>query len=231
MEKINLSKRLKKAAEFVKKGEPVADIGSDHAYLPIYLVQNSIIPKAIVGEIVKGPYENAQKTVATYYLEDKISIRLGDGLKILRPEDHLGSITICGMGGVLIAGILEEGLEKNLIADEVRLVLQPNNGEKQLRQLLQANHYRIIAESILKEKKKIYELIVAEKSHEKVTYTDDELTFGPFLIKEKSPIFYEKWESELAKNQYILSQLEQTDDKDKMKLIQEKIHQIKKVLL
>lgn len=230
MEKIRLSKRLKRAAEFVKKDELVADIGSDHAYLPIYLVQNLLIPEAIVGEVVKGPFENAKKTVNTYHLEDKISVRLGDGLNILQPEDEVGSITICGMGGVLIADILNDGLEKDLIPVNARLVLQPNNGEKQLRKLLQKNNYQIMAESILKENKKIYEIIVAEKSNKKVTYTENELTFGPFLIKEKDPIFYEKWEDELKKHQYILSQLEKSKDKDKMDLFQEKIHQIKKVL-
>lgn len=231
MEKTQLSKRLKTAAYYVKKNLPVADIGSDHAYLPIYLVQNNIIPSAIAGEVIKGPFENAKNKVLSVGLENQISVRLGSGLNVLKPEDNIGTVTICGMGGILIADILNEGLSKSKLPLNARLVLQPNNAEEILRAFLRKNQFKIISETIIEENNKMYEIITAEHHLEDFNYTETELNFGPFLVEEKSAIFLKKWEKELAIQEKILEQLKNSDDRDKMKQTKEKIQHIREVLL
>lgn len=230
MEKIQLSKRLKAAAKYVKPNLPIADIGSDHAYLPIYLVQNHIISSAIAGEVVKGPFENAKNKIISVGLENEISVRLGSGLEVVSPEDNIGTITICGMGGILIADILKEGLSKANLPVSARLVLQPNNAEDILRDFLRMNHYNIITETIIEENNKFYEIIVAEHNLEDFDYTETELIFGPFLVQEKPSLFLKKWTKELALQEDILEKLKNSNDSDKVKKTEDKIRLIKEVL-
>lgn len=230
MEKLQLSKRLKTVSKYVKRNEPVADIGSDHAYLPIYLIQQELVPTAIAGEVVEGPFQNAQKKVEDYQLEDRVSVRFGNGLNVLSQNDEVGTVTICGMGGILITNILSDGLKQQLLSKTTRLVLQPNNAEKEIRIFLQQYQYKIVEEAIVEENNKIYEIIVAESHPEKMKYSEEELTFGPLLSKNKPLIFCKKWEEELHINERIFEQLKNTKNVEKKKAIQNKIHQIKKVL-
>lgn len=230
MEKLQLSKRLKTVSKYVKRNEPIADIGSDHAYLPIYLIQHELVPNAIAGEVIEGPFQNAQRKVKDYRLEDRVSVRFGDGLNVLSQNDEIGTVTICGMGGILITNILSDALNQQLLSKTTRLVLQPNNAEKDIRMFLQQNQYKIVEEAIVEENNKIYEIIVAEGHSKNIEYSEEELTFGPVLSKKKSPIFYKKWEEELHINERIFEQLKNTKNVEKKKDIQDKIHQIKKVL-
>jgi len=228
---IPLSNRLQKAAEHTVVGKAILDVGSDHAYLPIYLIQQGKIPFAIAGEVAQGPYHNAQKQVAYYSLHDNISVRFGDGLAVLRENETVGTIFICGMGGLLILDILRDAQPLSEHTQKARLVLQPNTKERELRQWLSNNRYRIIEEAVVEEKNKLYEIIVAEKASHSVHYSKEELTFGPILLKKKSPTFLKKWQKALATNETILMQLKNTNNKEKQKQILEKIEQIKKVIL
>ena len=112
MEFTKLSNRLDLVASFVPAGARLLDVGSDHAYLPIALLQEGKIEAAIAGEVVEGPYQSALQNVADNGLEDKIEVRLANGLVAFEPEDGISCITIAGMGGRLIADILAAGLEK-----------------------------------------------------------------------------------------------------------------------
>lgn len=230
MENIELSKRLLKAAEYTVKDQTIADIGSDHAYLPIYLIQQGIVSKAIAGEVVKGPFNNAKRKVEAYNLANQVDVRFGDGLQVLEKNEDIGTIFICGMGGALISDILKNGLENEKLPPSARLVLQPNNAEIRVREFLQDNHYAIIQEAILQENGKIYEVIIAEYRAEMVKYTEDELTFGPHLLKDKSGIFKEKWQQELDKYQHILKQLEPSGNIEKKEQFTHKIKRIQKVI-
>ena len=87
----------------------MADIGSDHAYLPIYAIQNDLCTKAIAGEVIQGPYKAAKRNIANYELNQLVDVRLGDGLSVINAEDQIDNITVCGMGGPLIAKILNDG--------------------------------------------------------------------------------------------------------------------------
>lgn len=208
-----LSVRLMKVAEYVQAGAVVADIGSDHAYLPCHLLHNGIASRAVAGEIVKGPYESAKKQVRAEGLEGKITVRLAPGLEAIEPSDGITAVTIAGMGGTLIASILEEG--KGRLEGVKRLILQPNVHAQAIRQWAVQNGWQIIAEEILKEKDKIYEILVLEPTAEEVKLDAKELLFGPELLKQQTEIFKEKWHREATQWKAIAERLEnaqQTED-------------------
>ena len=134
-------------------------------------------------------------------------------------------ITIAGMGGRLIARILEEGLYK--LANVGRLILQPNNREDDLRIWLQENGFQIVAESILEEAGKFYEILVVEAGQMKLSASD--VRFGPFLCKEVSPVFVQKWQKEAAKLEFALGQIPEKNLEERQ-VLAHKIQAIKEVL-
>lgn len=220
-----ISKRLELVASFVPQGAILLDVGSDHAYLPIDLVERGQINSAIAGEVVEGPYQSAVKNVEAHGLKEKIQVRLANGLAAFEESDQVSVITIAGMGGRLIARILEEGLDK--LANVKRLILQPNNREDDLRIWLQDNGFQIVAESILEETGKFYEILVVETGQMKLSASD--VRFGPFLSKEVSPVFVQKWQKEAAKLEFALGQIPEKNLEERQVLI-DKIQAIKEVL-
>lgn len=232
MEMIQLSKRLAAAASYIPKSARLADIGSDHAYLPVALVQNQAIEFAVAGEVVKGPFEKAKNEVSSRKLEKVIDVRLGNGLEVISADDLINTVSICGMGGALIRDILNRGLQQEKLLKKEKLILQPNVGEKTLRTFLMQQQYKITAEEIVEENDKIYEIIVAEPSDQVVNYTDLELMFGPELLKERTDIFKEKWRRELDKLAYIQSELKKSTapNMDKTQKIEREAEQIREVI-
>ncbi|HFI2472457.1 TPA: tRNA (adenine(22)-N(1))-methyltransferase TrmK [Streptococcus suis] len=220
-----LSKRLVTVADYVPQGARLADVGSDHAYLPLFLVEQGRIDYAVAGEVVQGPYQSALQNVEQAGQSDKISVRLANGLAVVEQADQVSTVTIAGMGGRLIAEILEAGKDK--LGSVERLVLQPNNREDDVRHWLVEHDFQLIAEEILEENDKIYEILVAEKG--KSDLTADQLRFGPYLLEEQSPTFQKKWLKELDKLDYALEQvpLERRADRS---AISQKIQQIQEVL-
>ena len=202
----HLSARLACVASLVSAGARVADIGSDHAYLPAALVLDGKIDFAIAGEVVKGPYENAVHEIKDHQLEGQVIPRLADGLAAIEPADKVDTITIAGMGGSLIASILEK--DKNKLTGIKRLVLQPNVGESQLREWLMNNHYQIMNEKIIEEDNHNYEIIVAEPSVVPFRYSKYELDFGPFLLENKGPVFRKKWQEYLQREAHVIDQMQ-----------------------
>lgn len=220
-----ISKRLELVASFVPQGVVLLDVGSDHAYLPIELVERGQIKRAIAGEVVEGPYQSAVKNVEAHGLKEKIQVRLANGLAAFEEADQVSIITIAGMGGRLIATILEEGLEK--LANVERLILQPNNREDDLRIWLQDHGFLIVAESILEEAGKFYEILVVEAGQMKLSASD--VRFGPFLSKETSPVFVQKWQKEAAKLEFALDQIPEKNLEERQ-ILSDKIQAIKEVL-
>ena len=220
-----ISKRLELVASFVPQGAILLDVGSDHAYLPIELVERGQIKNAIAGEVVEGPYQSAVKNVEAHGLKDKIQVRLANGLAAFEEADQVSVITIAGMGGRLIARILEEGLDK--LGNVQRLILQPNNREDDLRIWLQENGFQIVAESILEESGKFYEILVVEAGQMKLSASD--VRFGPFLSKEVSSVFVQKWQKEAAKLEFALGQIPEKNLEERQVLV-DKIQAIKEVL-
>ena len=207
---IELGERLTRVASFVPNGSKVCDVGSDHAYLPVYLIQNNQISCVIAGEVVEGPYLSAKQTVRDYRMEDRIEVRLGDGLKILSKEDEITAVTICGMGGELISRILEAGYSGGHLNGRERLILQPNVAEHFVREWLMNHSYHIVEETVLEDNHRLYEIIVAEPVDKRVEYTELELKYGPILLKEATALCVAKWNRMNRKNKEILEQLQKS---------------------
>jgi len=221
-----LSKRLEAVASFVPTGAVVADIGSDHAYLPCYLVHNGVVKKAIAGEVVKGPFESAIRQVKLEGLEKNITVRLADGLKAIEEQDKVDTITIAGMGGPLIVSILEKVPEA--LNTVTRLILQPNIHAKVIREWAIRNHWAILDEVILKEDEKIYEILVLQRGE--MQLSEQEILLGNHLLNKKSDIFIEKWSKEIENWKRILTSIEQAEDTNEIvKKREEVTHLIKLV--
>ncbi|WP_123053017.1 class I SAM-dependent methyltransferase [Clostridium sp. JN-1] len=153
---MELSNRLKTVAMMVDKCHCAADIGTDHGYVPIYLIKNNICETAVACDINKGPLHKAQININSYNLKDKIECRLGNGLNKLKPGEVQG-IIIAGMGGNLIRDILEQGLEVFKNANFV--VLQPVQNPEILREYIYKKGYKILDENLCIDENKFYEII------------------------------------------------------------------------
>ncbi len=153
------------AAEEVRAGKKLVDIGTDHAYLPSYLIEKNVSPSAIAADIGKGPLKNAEKIVGTSdLLREKIELRLSDGLKEIR-SDEAEDIVIAGMGGLLISRILSD---TPWIKDESkRLILQPMSHAEDVRKFLCENGFEILKEKACHDSGHNYILIVAEYKNRK----------------------------------------------------------------
>jgi len=215
-----LSQRLAAVAEFVPQKARLADIGSDHAYLPIFLVREGKIDYAIAGEVAHGPLKAASAQIKKYDLEEKITSRLADGLTAIYPKDQIDTIVIAGMGGILIESILTDGQKDGFLKGQ-RLILQPNNHESDVRHWLAVNHYKIYDEQIIEDHGKFYEIIAAY-SQENSNYTSKELYFGPVLMQKKTATFKKKWQKKLETKQKVLRNLKNAYRPPKDKIEEEK---------
>ena len=169
-----LSPRLLAVAELVRGGSRVADVGTDHAYLPIYLCQSGKIRGAVASDINEGPVLRAKINIASYHLANKITVLRTDGLEKIdeySPDD----IMICGMGGELIARIISDA--EWLKKEKIRLILQPMTQADKLRAYLLREGFSIIEERLVKEDK-VYQIICAEYTGETDEYSETELIFG-----------------------------------------------------
>ncbi|MFD1705428.1 tRNA (adenine(22)-N(1))-methyltransferase [Siminovitchia sediminis] len=231
MNENGLSKRLHCVANYIKKGMKIADIGSDHAYLPTYSVKQGIASSAVAGEIAQGPFQSAKDQVDHAGLGHLIDVRKGDGLEVIQPGE-VDCIIIAGMGGPLISRILERGKDK--LPGVSRLILQPNIGAEHIRRWLQPNGWSLTDEQILEEDRKIYEVLVCDRGVPEHPYNEKELLLGPLLMAKKGPVFIKKWSAELKAWEEILDHLERAQarpetEKKKQELLQ-KIMMVKEEL-
>ncbi|MCH4874387.1 MULTISPECIES: tRNA (adenine(22)-N(1))-methyltransferase [Pseudomonas] len=203
MNQHTLSMRLERVAAHMPAGARLADIGSDHGYLPVALMRRGLIAAAVAGEVALTPFHAAQRTVRDNGLEKQITVRRANGLEAIEPQDDITAISLCGMGGETIRDILENG--KARLSGQERLILQPNGGEQPLRQWLMENSYRIVSEELLSENSFYYEIIVAERAGP-VVYSAEELYFGPLQMQARSPVFLSKWQRILRHKQQTLAQ-------------------------
>lgn len=216
---IRLSDRLGAIASLVPSGSRLADIGSDHALLPVFLVQQGTVTTAVAGELNAGPLHAAQQQVAMGGLTGRITVRQGDGLDVI-DRAEVDVITIAGMGGSVMTGILSRG--KNKLGGTVqRLILQPNVAEDQVRRWLAMNGWFLVDERIVKEDGCYYVILAAIRSEDgsdtlfmdrrlctDVTLTRERLfDMGPYLTVDPSHVFFEKWENELLKKTMISEQM------------------------
>jgi len=157
---MKLGERLETLASFVPQGTRLADIGTDHAYIPIKVVEKNIAISAIAGDVHSGPFEAAKDNVKNLGLEHKISVRLGNGLAVLSPGEA-DTVVIAGMGGSTIVQILSS--EPCVTKSLKRLILQPMVGAGSVRRWLAENQWIMIDEALVEDDGRLYEILVAEQ--------------------------------------------------------------------
>ena len=172
-----ITPRLECILKYVTE-KTVADIGTDHAYIPIKLVLDGICDKVIASDIKPGPVSAAKRHVEKYGLSKNIDVRLGPGLEPLF-EGEAKQIIIAGMGGEMIMKILEENPDK---AKASELILQPMNAQYELRKFLHENGYKIKKEDIVCENIKVYNVLIVSKGQDNPFRDDFEYQIPPYLL-------------------------------------------------
>lgn len=216
---MEMSARLKLIAGFVTEGYVVADIGTDHGYIPIWLLKAGRVPRGIAMDIGKGPLKRAEENIKLYGYEDKIETRLSDGLKELK-ENEADSVVIAGMGGSLIVSILENG--KGVLDTVKELILSPHTEIHLVRHYLVENGYDIVREEMIYDMGKYYTVMRAvhteDKSIKKL-YDSDEYNYiyGRLLLKEKSNIFLRYIKNDRDKLSALLENLSKSEGADEKK--------------
>ena len=153
---MKLSERMKAVAAMVTNGNVLADVGTDHGYVPIMLVQRGFVPSAIAMDINEGPLQRARENVLLYQLQEKIDTRLSNGVEALT-DGEAESIVIAGMGGELIIRILTDG--EKICKSAQELILQPQSEIQKVRKFLREHEYRIVDENMVFEEQKYYSVI------------------------------------------------------------------------
>ena len=203
---MKLTDRLLKIASLVTEGKRVADIGTDHGYIPVYLLNQGKVPYAILADVNKGPLENARGEVRHNKLLDKVDLRLGSGIEVLE-KGEVDEVIIAGMGGILISGLLEAKLEVAHSVD--KLILQPMQAQNELRKYLLNNGFEILDEVLVKEDFRIYEIIIAKYTG-KNTVVSDEIYYevGTKLIENKDPLLNEFIDKKIYMYNSIIKKIE-----------------------
>lgn len=216
---MQLSKRLEACLSYTEGFMHLADIGTDHALLPIEAVLRGYVMDAIGIDNKYGPFLQAKRNVSKYQLEPRITLRLGDGLEKITDDTEV--VVISGMGGELIATILTEGNRRNV----KRFVLQPNRNVPIVRQTIIDLGYMIIDEIVLQDSNKYYDVIVVE--HGITTYTDMELKYGPINLKQRPYYFMQRLNKEYEQCKSIIQGLQPGDRRNEL---QETIHELEGLL-
>lgn len=231
MKYLKLTDRLLKIASLVDKDKKIADIGTDHGYIPVYLLNQNIIKYAILGDVNKGPLENARKEIIKNNLLDKVDLRLGSGIEILE-ENEVDQIIIAGMGGLLINDILKAN-EKVAHSAE-KLILQPMQGPEEVRKFLYQNGYKILDEYLVREEHRLYEIIVCKyEALEKININPIYYEVGKKLIEKKDPLLRDFIENKIRINKNILNKLEGKNSdlvSDRKAIINKKLEDLNSLL-
>lgn len=199
---IKLRPRLKAITEIMQKCDLLCDIGTDHAYLPIYVLKNNLCEKAIITEINQGPLEIANYNIETNNLGNYVESIFGDGLKPLKDSNFLNEnengkrsyvISIAGMGGILIDFIISKSLDEAKKANS--LILQPMNRIEILYEGLIKNGFEIYDERLVKDDGRIYHLLAVRWTGFITEYNTIDLYISKLLINKKDPLLVEyiKW--------------------------------------
>lgn len=197
---MQISKRLQRVAAQVQSGGVVADIGCDHGFTSIYLMENHLAQHVIAMDINEGPLERAKEHIHQFQMEKDISVRLSDGAKKLQPGE-VDSILISGMGGGLICKILQDSGEVILSTKE--LILSPQSENYLVRQLLHEMGFFIDREEMLADQGKYYNIIHAVQGTQRFS-EPEEYIYGKYLIEQKDTVLFEFLEKEQKRVKAIL---------------------------
>jgi tRNA (adenine22-N1)-methyltransferase len=223
---IRLSQRLQQLADAVPRGSRFVDVGTDHAHIPIYLLQTKRVTSAIAADIVSGPLQSAKQNIDAYHLQDFIEVRQSDGLSAIAVGE-VDTVLIAGMGGQVQQEILEA--RPDVVSQLKRLILQPMNAGHRVRKYLDKLAYPITEEKCMEEDGRLYEIIIAEvgacspiKADLYAAYREDEARlhfayeFGPLMLESPNPLVKQRVEQAVIDAERILSLLTHTDRPDVM---------------
>ena len=202
--KINISNRLKTIGDFVIDNSKVVDIGCDHGLLSIYVYQNRKSISVIATDINEGPLNEAKSNIKSYGLEDKIETRISDGLKNIKKKEF-DTIVVAGMGGNTIVDILSYNINKT--CSSKRIIIQANNNIDKVRRFLTNNNFKVEDEKLVKENNIISTIVLFTQNKQNIKYSNEEILFGPILIKENSELFKELLNIDLNKYNNILNKI------------------------
>ena len=204
---MTLSKRLQAVADMVTPGYVVADIGTDHGYIPIYLTKNKIAPKAYAMDINKGPLDRATENIHMEELQDKIKAIQSNGMEKLEPG-MVQSVVIAGMGGELMIDIIRNS---PVIGTLKEMILSPHSDKDFVRKTMMKNNWKIIDETMVKDNDKYYTIMKVVPGREQNKYSPEELIYGRCLIEKQSDVFKEFLDKEYEKYTQILEVLDCND--------------------
>lgn len=196
---MKINDRLKKIGDLVEANSFCLDIGCDHAFLDIYLVKKNKNIKAIASDIAEGPVKQAKDNIKREGLEDKIEVRLGNGLDTY--TDEVDTIIISGMGGRNMIGIFKNNIK--VLKNIDTIILSPNNYQIDVKKFLVKNGFYIDDEELVKDKKFIYQIIKFKKG--KRHYSRKEYFFGPVLLQKKGTLFEKYYKREKLSREILIS--------------------------
>lgn len=225
---MNLSKRLTAVASLVTRGNIVADIGTDHGYIPIYLAQKGYTDMAFAMDVNEGPLQRAVENIARYNVSDKVVTRLSDGLNGLAPGEA-DSIVIAGMGGLLTIRILTDG--ENVAHSAKELILSPHSDVNLVRTFLSENGYEIQEELIVCEDDKFYFILKVTNGHMEII-DDVHCHYGRHLLIKKDPVLSDYLHREESKRNTIKNKMlrEGSSNEKRLAQLDEEINIIRKAL-
>lgn len=224
---MELSKRLLKVASMVTEGNVLVDVGTDHGFLPIYLIKQKKIPKALAMDVNEGPLARAREHIREYGLEDFIKTRLSNGLQKMKTGEG-ETLVLAGMGGGLMLRILEEG--KEVTASLKEFILQPQSEIGMVRKELELRGFCVVDEDMVLEDGKFYpimKLVFGKDSYEK----EIEYQYGRLLLREKHPVLKQFLEKEKATYLEIEEKLETQWKENKRDAVAERLGEVKRELL
>ena len=211
---MELSKRLYAVAGLVTEGASVADVGTDHGYIPIYLMQQNIASKVIALDINGGPLERARMHIIGYNLKGQIETRLSDGLSAVKPGE-VDTMIAAGMGGGLVIKILEDGRE--VVKSLKACILQPQSEVWRVRRYLLDHHMDIIDEDMVEEDGKYYPMMRVIHG-ESPRYTECEYIFGKRLLEKRNPVLEKFLHRELEIREGVFKELSHHVDSEGAKM-------------
>ncbi|MGI6358132.1 MAG: tRNA (adenine(22)-N(1))-methyltransferase [Bacillota bacterium] len=226
---LRLGPRLSAIAAMVPSGSILADIGSDHGYLPAWLLLNGKISRAIAVEVNLDPARRSLETCREYGLDGRMEVRVGDGLQAIGPGE-VDVVVIAGMGGTTIANILEQG--EPLLAGMQRLILQPNGAAASVRRWLSTRGQRIVDENLVEENGIIYEIIAAKPGVSR-PLNELELLLGPINLQKRPTLLWQQVSALINERQYILRQLSKSTSAEataKSTVLQQQIIDLQSIL-
>lgn len=243
---IKLSDRLQRIADFIRTGETMADIGTDHGLLPIYLWEHGICPHVILSDIKNGPLEKAKANINANCPDHHFDIRFGSGVQTL-DVGEVDDIVIAGMGGLLIVDILSADLDQS--KSYKKLILQPRNAPEKMKEWLLKNGFVLVDETLVRESRYIWEIVLAVPTNQMEHLSQkesfdfsiknieilDPLEFelSPILFQKKDPLLVEFIKNKIRIEEKIVGDIisaNALNNEEKLQGSQIRIGKLKKAL-